>query len=491
LYAQAGIGILRVDFGWRDIEEVEGMVHAPLRLRQLQIAVRRGFKLMVNFGSFSGPAGWYLRQHPDAEITNQSGLKSYNMLSYWYPELHDILEKKDALVFDFLASNGILKNVTYIVVPFGPAAEPIYPAAWTTTEPSSPMRFWFFDVNARADFPRSMRAKYATLERANAAWGSNYSSWEAVSIPAPGTSTAGLWSDVLDWYRDSKRRFINWQVAHYGRLVARYFPHGRAPELVIAIPGNHLMPYERAQAIAARDGDDAIKAMSDSEFLLDLAHRVGAVTQYTGIPNMSELEYLAAYMRERHYTLRMWGENAGDAGDPQEIDEEVLLNGLYGQDYVGANLFAADHVTPTRQFFDLQNAHRWLADVWRGRINPVSTFKNLLVRRGGCVYADVTHSISLCLRGDANLILQRQGKLVWASGTSRGTADYCAESDAPEGRCIAEYQGDGNFVIYRGHEALWSSKTDNSGVALKLMAESPFLEIVNAGNQVVWAPVLR
>ena len=111
---------------------------------------------------------------------------------------------------------------------------------------------------------------------------------------------------------------------------------------------------------------------------------------------MSELEYLAAYMRERHYTLRMWGENAGDAGDPQEIDEEVLLNGLYGQDYVGANLFAADHVTPTRQFFDLQNAHRWLADVWRGRINPVSTFKNLLVRRGGCVYADVTHSISLC-----------------------------------------------------------------------------------------------
>ena len=56
LYAQAGIGILRVDFGWRDIEEVEGMVHAPLRLRQLQIAVRRGFKLMVNFGSFSGPA---------------------------------------------------------------------------------------------------------------------------------------------------------------------------------------------------------------------------------------------------------------------------------------------------------------------------------------------------------------------------------------------------------------------------------------------------
>jgi hypothetical protein len=268
--------------------------------------------------------------------------------------------------------------------------------------------------------------------------------------------------------------------------VKQYFPAGRAPQLLILVPGNHVTAYEWEQALRSGDGADALKVMADSEFLLDLAHRNGAVTQYTGLPNFSEVEYLESYARGRGYRLDLWGENAGNAGEPRELDEEVLANGLYGQEYIGSNLFEADHVTPNARYAALKSAHAWLRDVWAGRQAPVMSFDDLPLAQGTCVYADRQQTISLCMQNDANLVLRRGARALWSSQTAQGESGFCGADGDPATACSATFQGDGNLVVYRGAQPLWASGTAVRGRHLLFSSTAPFLEIASNDGQVIW-----
>ncbi|MGO9990998.1 MAG: beta-galactosidase [Steroidobacteraceae bacterium] len=486
LYKQAGIGILRIDLGWRGHETPDGVWQDSTGLPLLQLAKQNGFLFKGAFGGMSGPPAWFFEKHPDAQMVNSEGLKSFNVISYWYPDLHSLLEDKDDHVFAYISKQGLLNSIAYVIVPLGPAGEPLYPVPWTTTEPNKPIRFWFYDPHAQADFPRKMQAKYVTISAANKAWGTSFADWPSVKIPAPHSQPGPMWHDVLDWYRDSKRDFITWQVGHYQRLLAKYYPAGNAPRLLLLVPGNHIAPYEGQQAISTGDGNDSIKMMADSEFVLDLAHKVGAYAQYTGIPNMRELAYLEGYMRRQKYDVPLWGENAGNKGDPQELDEEVLSNGLYGQEYIGSNLVDIDHVSPTAQFASLSNAHTWLAAVRAGKAEPIQTFDSLSIPQGGCVYGDTKKLISLCMQDDGNLVLRKNAQPIWASNTSHEGQEFCSTTEDPASACSALFQGDGNFVVKRGTQAIWSSGTGQRGKHFLILNEAPYIEISTAADQIVW-----
>lgn len=489
LYRKAGIGILRADIGWRGHQSADGTWLDPPTSPLLQLAEKNGLLLKVNIGAMAGPPTWFFDLHSDAQIVNEEGLKSFNVISYWYPDLHSLLEDKDDRIFSYAAKQGILARIAYIIVPNGPAGEPLYPVPWTTTAPQKPMRFWFYDAHARADFREKMKVKYREISMANASWKSTFKSWEEVKIPRPGTSPGQLWRDVLEWYRGAKRNFVTWQVAHYQRLVTKYYPNGNAPRLMLLVAGNHVTRYQLEQAIRSGGGDDSIKMMADSEFLLDLAHQEGMYLQYTGIPNMREVEYLERYMREHHFDVPLWGENAGNSGDPKELDEEVLSNALFGQEYIGSNLVESDHVTPTEQFRSLSRAHAWLASVRARTVASNLSFDHLPIDQGACVYADAGKSIELCMQHDANLVLRRNGEALWASDTSHKEPGFCSKTEDPASSCGATFQGDGNLVVRRGAQVLWSSGTGRRGKQIALSDHSPYLWITSRDGKIVWRAV--
>lgn len=488
LYKEAGIGILRTDTGWPGGDEPPNGALPDLPLPPFYaLAQRDGFRFKSGIGMFYGPSREFFSRHPDARMTNEDGLTSAHVISYWYPDLKRYLEDSDDRIFAYLGKRNFLASLDYVVVPLGPAGEPLYPVPWTTSEPDKPMRFWFNDANAQADFPANMKAKYGTVGAANQAWGTHYADWDSVTIPKPGAQPGPMWRDVLEWYRGAKRNFIVWQVAHYQRLLEKYYPEGHAPRLLILLPGSHITPYLWEKAIRTGDGGERVKMMADSEFLIDLAHNVGATLQYTGLPNTSEIQYAKNYMRERGYKVPLWGENAGNMGEPRELDEEVLSNGLYGQEYIGSNLFEADHVTPTAKFLALEKAHAWLADVRVSHRAPEMAFDSLPIVQGACLYADAEKTVSLCMQKDANLVLSQEGSPIWSSGTSHPERGFCSATQNPASACSATFQGDGNFVVYRGKQALWDSKTAGRGKRLAILDHPPYLAILGRDDEVVWA----
>ena len=488
LYERAGIGIVRVDMEWRMLEPVEGEWRDAQIGALIPLVARHGLKLKADIGSIQGPPQWFFARHPEAQLTNQDGLRSYHDISYWYPGLHALLEDKDDRLFATLARLRLLGALAYVVVPFGPAGEPLYPAPWTTTDPHGPMRFWFYDPNAQADFPRKMQEKYGSISAANRRWGTQFRGWDEVTLPRPGSRPGVLWGDVLDWYRDAKRGFIRWQVAHYQRLLRKYFPTGGQPKLVLLVPANHVRPFDDVEAVRTGDGSDNVKMMADSMFLLDMAHQVHAQAQYTGLPNLYELEYLRSCMRRRGYAVPLWGENSGNLGEAQELDEEVVAEGLYGQEYIGDNLFAPDHVTPSARFDSLQRAHFRLSDRWAHSAAPLSlSFEFLPIVQGGCVYANLGGSVELCMRDDGALALINRGKTVWTSGTAHRERDYCSTTEDPGSTCHAEFQGDGNLVVSRGAKPVWSSRTEGRGNRLLLGDRPPYMQILDAHDQVIWS----
>ena len=483
LYKQAGIGIIRVDVEWRSLERAEGIWEDPGNLALLKLAKQNGFRLKANVGSIQGPPAWFLKRFPDARMINQDGVTSPDDMSYWYPGLHALLENKDEQLFAYLARSGLLTGISYLVVPLGPGGEPLYPAQFT------PMRFWFYDTYAQADFPRQMRAKYAALRIANAVWGTDYRDWSDVRIPRPATQPGAMWRDVLEWYRDAKRQFIRWQLGHYQALVKKYYPSGGAPHLLILVAGNHMTPFSLEKAARSGDGDSGQMMMADSEYLLDVAHRFGTYAQYTGSPNAAEVQYLEHYFLLHHFVVPMWGENAGNQGEPLELDQEVYANGLFGQEYIGSNLFESDHTTPSQQFFALEKAHAWLSNAWEGKAAPALRFDTLLIVQDGCLYADSTKRVSLCMQSDANLVLSLDGEAIWTSDVKQVQDAKCSTTGDPESECHCVFQGDGNLVISRGEHPLWASGTEQRGRHLVFLNRAPYLKILDAADSIIWAPV--
>jgi hypothetical protein len=92
-------------------------------------------------------------------------------------------------------------------------------------------------------------------------------------------------------------------------------------------------------------------------------------------------------------------------------------------------------------------------------------------------------SFSLVMQNDGNLVLyQQNGPVVWSTGTF---GQNCGAS-----QCFADFQADGNLVVYNGSTLLWTSRTSgNPGAALVFATQSPQLQIIAANQAVLWTDV--
>ena len=199
-----------------------------------------------------------------------------------------------------------------------------------------------------------MRGKYSDVAAANAAWGTDFDSWDSAKVLPPGSKSGKYWEDVLTWYRDSKRDFARWSVDMLRR-------HTDKP-IILYLPGTHVSDADWQEAVRTGDGNVLIKIMTDTDWLVDLAAEKGCWLQYTGVDNRPEAHYVAEQIRQKGYRyLRLWGENAGDLGcakDPAALADTVVTDALFGLDYTHAHFaFEDDGVTPNARFPQLRDAY--------------------------------------------------------------------------------------------------------------------------------------
>ncbi len=495
-YCANGVTSLRAPVSWSDQEVAPSTWRAATWLPYMQLAISYGLRLKLDLETIAAPPAWFIAANPQARLVDQNGLTTgTQMISYWYPGLQALVHAKADQILSMLASAHVLPSVDFVIASLGPADEPIYPPQWTVGNGSVAPGFWWFDANAQADFPLRMAAKYGTIQAANAAWHTGYASWSTVSIPKPGTVTGTQWQDVLAWYRDTKRRFVAWQIADTQALLAKYVPTG-TPRVEVVVPGTHVPAAEWTQAVqTGSSSDPLIVQMNDTEFLIDAAAAAHAALHVTGMPEGEELQYIRSYMRAHGDTLTVTGENVGstDASPwAAELGSEALANDLDGFDYLfGNTLFAADQVTASPALAVVAPMQRNLASPVTAKRTSLDVQQNFTLVQGGCVDvspAGSTPAASLCLSSTGTLTLSRGATTLWAVASP---PQACPTGLAWTQSCRATLQGDGNLVFYNGSTPYWNTATSAGdpryqATHMRISASQPYLSLLNAAGTAVW-----
>jgi hypothetical protein len=94
------------------------------------------------------------------------------------------------------------------------------------------------------------------------------------------------------------------------------------------------------------------------------------------------------------------------------------------------------------------------------------------------------YQTKLVYQTDGNLVVyDAANTAVWASGW---TPNFPYPS-CTSGNCTAQFQNDGNLVLYAGTKPYWASGTSETGSELLFSSSAPYLTILNSAGQVIWA----
>ena len=359
LYKDFGLVTIRTGTLWGDVERKEGEFLPPSDQQHLYRIRENGMRIKLILGAISDIPDWYLAQYPDATLINDAGTKAVSSVNFLLPGLHEKIEAGIDYILSFYKQTGLLDLVDCIVVDLGPAGEPIYPAAWTQTpngayEPSGPDHFWMYDPMMQADFRKVMQEKYGTIEAANEAWGQNYPSFETLEVPKPGTVKGTMWRDVLTWYRDVKREFIDQNVQTYKRVLEKYA--GDRVKLILYGAGRDVQDSEFEEAVVFGEGSDMVKLMTDSRFIIDTAAKYGCWLQCTGAESEEDLRYVKSYMRTKGCEdIPLFGENSGGynvGADMKRFIDKQMRNGLAGVDITHDQWLHEDDGYSPNKYYD-------------------------------------------------------------------------------------------------------------------------------------------
>ncbi len=348
-----GVTAARVAVGWPQPAEDSWQ---PSNLTDVGIAVESGLRIKLICSTIMNPPSWIFQKYGnEARMVNQDGVHSHNnCLSYWMEGIEKLTGAAVDHIFADLKAEGLLDQVDAVVVDLGAAGEPIYPPAWTQVADGlngggGEDKMWCYSSDAQEDFRKTMKEKYGTIAAADKAWGKNYSSFEAVSVPKPDGSAAGqMWEDVLVWYRDTKRGFIEKQIRVYQQTVNKY-TRGRV-KLILYLPGSDITDAQWDEAVKTGTAPSNVRIMCDNRFVMDMAKKYGCWLQYTGVNDAGQAAYIRKYMDDTGIAnTPIFGENAGNYGaakDPVALASTIIRNGYFGIDYTHTiHLFESDRST--------------------------------------------------------------------------------------------------------------------------------------------------
>ncbi|MCC7494361.1 MAG: family 14 glycosylhydrolase [Fimbriimonadaceae bacterium] len=146
--------------------------------------------------------------------------------SLWNPALRPEIERFLAAFAERYRDSGVIESVLLGIT--GIYGESIYPAGpsdgWTMDIPGPYHNhggWWAGDRRAAADFRTTLRRRYGDLARLNAAWGTQYASFEAVPLQLPSQYPAGTArADFVRWYEESMTEWSRWWV----EVTRKQFP---------------------------------------------------------------------------------------------------------------------------------------------------------------------------------------------------------------------------------------------------------------------------
>ena len=456
-------------------------------------AISYGLRLKLDLETIAAPPSWWIQQNPNARMIDQNdNITGANVISYWYPGLQALIHSKSDALLSILSSEGILPSVDFVLASLGQEDEPIYPPSYELPAGAAAPGFWWYDQYAQADFPVKMAAKYQTIGALNAAWGTSYASFASVKTPVPGTVKGTEWADTLNWYRDTKRAFIAWQIADTQALVRKYAPTN-PPPVEIIVPGQHTPAAQMASDIANGVATDPqLIQFEDTEFLVDTAASLGAYVHVTGMPESEELQYIRSYMTAHGYKTQLTGEIvnlSGVGANTAEMASEVLANDLVGFDYLyGTDLYNADTITPNSLMALVKKMQLSLANAAGLVRQNLTLAQNFNLTLNACL--DVSPGSTetrLCLSSTGRPLLTRGPIVLWTVATP---VQSCPQGVAWYQTCHATFQGDGNFVLYNGNQPYWSTGTSSLslGVPTQLVASAtaPYLSLLTQSNVVIW-----
>lgn len=213
-----------------------------------------------------------------------------------------------------------------------------------------------------------MRKKYLILDKANIAWGTNFNSWSDVVVLPPKTKPGTYWNDMLVWYRDAKRNYVKWEIGNIKKYA------GSNKRVLVYVPGRAFSDQDWAEAVRTAEGNEHIKLMMDSRFIIETAVNMECSLQYTGVSDAEEVAKLRTYMDNRGYTnIEMWGENAGEyrcANNPEGLARIITKNRLYGLDFTkGDFVFEKDTLTPNDLMPRLKEAFQMINTYWADNVS--------------------------------------------------------------------------------------------------------------------------
>lgn len=343
MYRDLGFEMLRTEIAWSHFEKQKGEWSIdPTRARYFALAAQNGLSLKLVINIWNGAPGWFFQENPGARLVNGSGQPPHGqLLSVWYPNVANLIIDKQNHLVDELKRLGILDNTGAVIAGLGPAAEPIYPAAWEVSNAKEDT-FWFYGKDARSSFASYTKKKYSgNIQTANGQWGTRFMGWEDVAIPEPHAKAGPLWLDVLLWYRDSKRNVIRPIVHDLNGKLSQVLQGRRIP-LVVLDGGSHYSPADFQQAVNNGDGSTPIRLMVDTDFMLELAGQERVDIQYTAAANEGEIAYIAQFLRSRNIGSALWLENAGGPAAKAAFSHVVANFTKYrchGLDLINAALF--------------------------------------------------------------------------------------------------------------------------------------------------------
>lgn len=352
-YVEMGLKTLRHETQWTSTEKEEWVLSED-STNTLTLAIEAGLRLKLISPTIMMPQPW-VKDDPDSAMVSFDGTKAINTLSYWYEGTYEYTEDAINGQLKEYERLGILENVDALVVDFGPAGEPLYPAAWTQSgdlenPENAQTKMWCYGDNAVQDFRDSMLEKYGSVEAINDAWDTSFASMDVYQMPNIGTVMGRQWEDILTWYLESKREFIEKQIQIFQEAVDTY-SDGRI-RLILYMPGASFSEAEWDECIKTGTATYAMLIGSENEFMVQMADKYNCLLQFTGIPGVDSLKQVRQWMYENDYGyIPVYGENYADyvsSCEPEALYQIIEDFNLAGIDYTFTKfLYEDDCLTPS------------------------------------------------------------------------------------------------------------------------------------------------
>lgn len=346
-YTDMGLKTIRHETGWVSFSKGSWAMSGDSQTI-LQAAVDAGLRLKLVLPTISNPQTW-VTGNPASQMRNYNGAAAVNTLSYWYDGIYDYTTDAINCQLAQLKELGFLDDLDALVVDFGPAAEPLYPAAWTQggsldNPNNAATSMWCYDDNAVADFKATMLTKYGSIEQVNEAWGTNLSSMDMYEMPKPGTVSGQQWEDILTWYLESKREFVEKQIQIFKEAVNTH-TDGRV-QLILYMPGSSFTQAEWDECIQKGDATFSMLIGCENEFMVQMADKYGCLLQFTGLPGIEPLKQIRQWMYTNGYgDIPVFGENYADLSssqDPEALYQTIEDFNLAGIDYTFTKFLCND-----------------------------------------------------------------------------------------------------------------------------------------------------